>query len=57
MTKKRLQAVMADVYAQYGQEKTLKLPMTLKILAFTTLPRLVYQWVWVTLNQLRAWMK
>lgn len=35
MTKKRLQAVMGDVYARYGQEKTAEIADNLKDLGFT----------------------
>ena len=34
MTKKRLQKVMADVYAKYGQEKTAEIADELKDLGF-----------------------
>ena len=34
MTKKRLQKVMADVYARYGQEKTAEIADDLKDLGF-----------------------
>ena len=42
MTKKRLQAVMAEVYAGYGQEKTAEIADALKDLGFGTLPALAW---------------